>query len=71
MSKPSWDTAPSWAQWLAQDEDGCWNWFALPPSSNFHKRVWDVVADKFEFAGAGERNRSWYFCLEQRQEVSE
>ncbi|MFC7091932.1 hypothetical protein ACFQH5_20530, partial [Halomonas salifodinae] len=26
INKPSWDDAPEWAEWLAQDEDGSW-WF--------------------------------------------
>lgn len=31
MSKPSWDDAPEWAQWLAQDQDGSWWWFEWAP----------------------------------------
>lgn len=29
--KPSWDDAPEWAQWLAQDEDGEWFWYEDKP----------------------------------------
>ena len=29
--KPSWDTAPKWAKWLAQDQDGTWFWFDKKP----------------------------------------
>lgn len=25
--RPSWDDAPAWARWLAQDENGKWHWF--------------------------------------------
>jgi len=32
--KPSWDDAPSWAQWLAMDGDGWWGWYEVEP-------VWD------------------------------
>lgn len=29
--KPSWDQAPSWAQWLAMDADGDWWWYEHEP----------------------------------------
>lgn len=28
---PSWDDAPEWANWLAQDKDGMWNWYESEP----------------------------------------
>lgn len=31
MSKPTWNTAPQWANWLALDEDGQWYWYASKP----------------------------------------
>lgn len=32
MSKPEWSRAPSWAQWMAQDENGVWGWFEQRPT---------------------------------------
>lgn len=29
--KPSWEIAPDWANWLAQDESGVWYWFEERP----------------------------------------
>lgn len=29
--KPDWKDAPEWAQWLAQDSDGDWWWYAVEP----------------------------------------
>lgn len=29
--KPTWDKAPKWAKWLAQDKDGRWFWFETEP----------------------------------------
>lgn len=29
--KPSWSDAPSWAMWLAQNEDGQWWWYESEP----------------------------------------
>ena len=31
-TKPSWDIAPEWAQWLAQDKSGRWHWFSEKPA---------------------------------------
>jgi hypothetical protein len=33
--KPSWESAPDWAQWLAQNEDGSWQWFENPPQASW------------------------------------
>ena len=30
INRPSWDDAPEWAEWLAQDESGEWFWFEAP-----------------------------------------
>ena len=37
--EPSWDTAPDWANWLAQDSCGRWFWYSREPSYN-KDRVW-------------------------------
>lgn len=29
--KPDWKDAPSWANWMAMDEDGQWFWFENKP----------------------------------------
>jgi len=29
--KPDWKDAPSWAQWLAQDQSGAWYWYETEP----------------------------------------
>lgn len=31
MNKPSWSEAPSWAMWLAQNDDGQWYWYENKP----------------------------------------
>ena len=38
---PSWDDAPEYANWLAQDENGMWYWYEIEPHQeaacwNFH-----------------------------------
>ena len=32
--KPTWNTAPDWAQYLAMDEDGVWTWYAKKPKAS-------------------------------------
>lgn len=32
--KPSWDDAPEWANYLAQDYDGKWGWYKSKPETN-------------------------------------
>lgn len=32
QNKPSWEDAPEWAEWLAQDDDGEWKWLGHNPS---------------------------------------
>lgn len=31
MSKPTWGDAPDWANYLAMDSSGQWNWFENQP----------------------------------------
>lgn len=38
MSKPSWDTAPEWANWLAMDGNGEWYWYESKPEWRFN--IW-------------------------------
>lgn len=41
MSKPDWKTAPEWAMWLAQDEDGDWGWYEIKPVLGSWSWIWD------------------------------
>lgn len=51
--KPSWDDAPPWALYLAQDADGGWWWFGRKPL--MYKDFWAIPdsgpADRQSFAG--------------------
>lgn len=40
INRPSWNQAPSWAVWLALDEDGQWFWYSEKPMWN--KSFWDA-----------------------------
>ena len=37
--KPSWNGAPAWAKWLAQDASGAWFWYQRRPLQ-LHDRWW-------------------------------
>ena len=40
INKPSWDDAPEWAEWLAQDESGEWFWFEAPVEMEEEEGEW-------------------------------
>jgi hypothetical protein len=79
---PSWDDAPDWAQWLAQDQKGTWWWFRDEPAPDFDlPAAWimsdrDFCHDKFDVAtrplsGMAVRNpHGWCYTLQRRPEVS-
>lgn len=49
---PSWDDSPKWAKWLAQDEDGRWQWYSLKPTLD------DECTDEF----SPQRNDQWWLA---------
>ena len=63
MSKPSWESAPDWANWLAMDEDGTWFWYETKPL---------VAEGSDSFSAEGkclevtETNRGWEDSVEKR-----
>lgn len=68
--KPPWKDAPEWAQWLAQNADGDWYWYADKPrifvttsrwaSSRRWKHGWSDIA------GIGKPDPNWRATIEQR-----
>lgn len=56
----SWDKAPEWAEWLAQDYHGPWTWFQRKPKPTSHCFTPAFgPADRWLFAGAGLQNPNW------------
>jgi len=64
QNKPSWNDAPEWAQWLAQDEDGEWKWLAGLPG----KYVDGWTAVKIKVCCKGIALGDWRDTLEKRPE---
>jgi len=62
QNKPSWNDAPEWSEWLAQDEDGEWKWLAGLPV----KYVDGWAAVKIKFCCKGVVLGDWRDTLEKR-----
>ena len=71
QNKPSWDDAPEWGEWLAQDGDGEWFWYVSKPfvDEENDNAVWEL-GDSFdhELCQSGEVLGDWRDTLEKRPE---
>ncbi len=47
--KPSWNNAPDWANYLAQDDDGNWHWYESEPNWSEADAEW-LTFGKYELA---------------------
>ena len=65
--KPDWGSAPEWAGWLAQDENGEWWWHEVRPALVIGSGEW-VSDDQagIALAGVTEVVGDWRETLEQR-----
>jgi len=61
--RPSWDDAPEWANWLAQDATGIWMWYENDPSPYGKVPHWDSQCGKCDNAFV---YKDWEETLEQR-----
>jgi len=64
---PSWDDAPEWAQWRAQDENGAWYWYEMEPR-NDGVHYWGS-AERHQYArgkAAGTSIPNWRDTLQER-----
>ena len=75
FNKPSWDTAPKNANWLAMDSDGTWFWYEEEPlilddcTWNYHHndiRFWDSNHYASPALTQGELDNFWKNSLEER-----
>ena len=64
MSKPSWDEAPEWAQFLAMDRDWEWYWYENEPDSLEFNACWGSLNGRTQFAGR--TNPLWRESKEKR-----
>lgn len=62
--KPDWKDAPQWANWLAQDNDGVWNWFQNKPKKD--GLIWSPSLG--DYMEAQVRQNAWEKTIERRPE---
>mgnify|MGYP006431405297 CR=1 FL=1 len=67
MSKPSWKNAPRGANYLAQDENGTYNWYEAEPYLGFMSYFGEWLTDgSYEYAGFDCDSSDWIKSLEER-----
>jgi len=68
-TKPSWNDAPEWAMWLAQDDTGEWYWYSYPPE--YDEGIWiDASEDGINnFAMEGPEPENPRDMIEHRPEL--
>ncbi len=66
--RPSWSEAPDGWNWLAQDADGRWFWYAVEPQLGLAGGVWRSPRSAQQFARRGEANPLWYETCTTRPE---
>ncbi|MYN14304.1 hypothetical protein GSY71_14265 [Pusillimonas sp. TS35] len=63
---PDWSDAPPGWNWLAQDEDGRWFWYAVQPQAGIGGGVWRAPRRAQQFAAQGTPNPVWHQTCHQR-----
>ncbi|WP_245150706.1 hypothetical protein [Pollutimonas harenae] len=64
--QPDWSLAPPTWNWAAQDEDGRWFWYGVPPTPGIGGGVWRAPSRAQAFAVQGAPNPLWYETLQER-----
>lgn len=60
----SWERAPEWATYKAQDYDGEWFWFEFKPTLS--AEIWACVDGQAEYAGESDDSENYVQSLEER-----
>jgi hypothetical protein len=69
QNKPSWDDAPEWSEWLAQDYDGLWVFYEHPVETSHNEWLeQDGFDGKIGRREKGEVLGDWRDTLERRPE---
>lgn len=68
MKKPSWENAPFWAEWLAQNYNGEWHWYELMPKQGIDGWFTVSLTEYRDKAKDGKRNAAWWKTLEARED---
>lgn len=60
--KPTWNESPTWANYLAQDQSGCWYWYEKRPIPCLIE--WLSCGGRVDIAHSTGFNKSWRSTLE-------
>ena len=63
---PSWDDAPDWAMWKAQDRHGAWYWYENRPAKRDRICTWNRCSGRTLYAGNDNHNHHWRATLQKR-----
>ena len=63
---PSWDGAPEWANWMAQNLNGFWEWYEDKPTPNDEYDHWSHELRGMNAHISGPRNTKWRNTLHSR-----
>lgn len=69
MSRPDWEVAPDWAQWVAQDghpEEHTYVWFEKKPGHDDVNAWLPVDGGRWSVTRIGDFNPDWRETLERR-----
>lgn len=66
-NRPSWDIAPAWANWLAQDLSGTWFWFEYKPDLEKQFGLWSSIGGRSCIAYKSELRFDWQTSLSKRK----
>ncbi|PLC55276.1 hypothetical protein CR155_03470 [Pollutimonas nitritireducens] len=66
-----WSLAPPGWNWAAQDEDGKWFWYSVPPQLGIGGGVWRAPSRAQQYAHQDAPNSTWYESLHKRPGSSE
>jgi hypothetical protein len=64
--KPSWNLAPEWANYLAQDRDGGWIWYEHEPKAGDTQWHLSVFKSRWKYQKEHTVIENWEDTLEQR-----
>lgn len=67
--EPVWEHAPTGWDWLAQDQDGKWYWYAKQPTAGVDGGVWRSNSRAQKYAGQSNSNQGWLDTLCKRPDL--
>jgi hypothetical protein len=64
-----WRQAPADCHWVAQDADGKWFWYRVPPLCGMDGGVWRSNSRQQQYAGSSAPSENWWQSLQTRPQA--